>query len=166
MVNQNLPHQMSCYRQKLCPAFPSSVLLQRQAKVRFVHQGGGLQRVLCALSPHLTVGQPPELRIYQLDKPALGLLVPFLHCSEQVCDFSGRSRQMFQPFVTPSLTSIQTETRATLFRGTGAVARRTREGLPSCRALTTIHRPGAAANCPPPPHVLVVYSPPSLLVLA
>ena len=50
MVDQNVAHHLRGHREKVCAILPVNILLAREAKISFVNQRGGLQRVAIALA--------------------------------------------------------------------------------------------------------------------
>src|ERR1700683_2481409 len=75
IVDENPSHNLRGDRKEVSAIFPTDSPCVHQAKIRFIHQGSGLERPLPALSSHLPMSNPPELLVHQGSKPGQGSLV-------------------------------------------------------------------------------------------
>jgi len=57
IVNQNLPHKHGCQSHEVSPVLRPERTLFHEPKVSLVHEGGGLQSVVRALSTKVAVSQ-------------------------------------------------------------------------------------------------------------
>jgi hypothetical protein len=65
MIHQDAPHRLSGYGEEMIAAFQVSLLLIDQAKVGFVHERGGLQRVIGTLPAEVGRCQAVEFVVNQ-----------------------------------------------------------------------------------------------------
>ena len=63
MLDQNTAHQLRGYREEMGPILPLHPLVIHQADIGFIDQRGRLEAVVGALTSHVAVRQPAELRI-------------------------------------------------------------------------------------------------------
>ncbi len=88
VVEQNAAHLRGRDGQKMSAAFHGRVLIH-QADVSFMHQRGGLQRVLAALAAEIGASQAVQFVIHQRQKLVHGVLLPAPDLAQQPGYFPG-----------------------------------------------------------------------------
>jgi hypothetical protein len=53
VIDQNPSHKAGCDAEKMIAVFPSQIFLFEETDERFVHEAGGLQRVIWPLTTHI-----------------------------------------------------------------------------------------------------------------
>jgi hypothetical protein len=75
IVDENPPHNLGGDRKKVSAVLPADSPCVHKAKIRFIHEGGGLDGPLRVLSSHLPMSQSPEFLVHQRSKPIQSRLV-------------------------------------------------------------------------------------------
>jgi hypothetical protein len=90
IVDQNAPHHLRGYRQKVRAVLPPDTAGVDQPQIGFVDQSRGFKGVVQGLAAHITVGQTTQLRVNQGDQPVEGGSFPAAPCQQQFGDFAVR----------------------------------------------------------------------------
>jgi hypothetical protein len=89
MVNEYTAHHIRRQAKELCSILPIDAALIDQPKVRFMHQGGRLKRVIGSLATHIGSRQPPKL-VVDLGKNLIERsIIPVPNIDQQLCQALG-----------------------------------------------------------------------------
>jgi hypothetical protein len=61
VVDEDLPHCPGRDAEEVAAILPAHVLLLHQAQIGLMHEGGGLERVIRTLAPHVGARRPAQL---------------------------------------------------------------------------------------------------------
>ena len=89
MIDQNVPHQLRGYTKKVRAVLPLRRSLSNQAQIRFVDQGGALQRVVGAFAAQMAARLPAQLVVNHWDQRFPRFLVALAPIGEQLVDPCG-----------------------------------------------------------------------------
>jgi hypothetical protein len=87
VVDEDLAHDMSSESDEVGAAVPVNVLAG-EAEVGLVDEGSGLEGVVGALAPHISLGEAMQLRVDERKQTAGGGVVAVVHGFKELCDLA------------------------------------------------------------------------------
>jgi hypothetical protein len=85
MLDKNLPHEVCRNPKEMRAILPPRRILTRKAQIRFVDQGGALQRVVATLALQIMMRQAPQFGVDQRHQRLQRLAVPVPPANQQSC---------------------------------------------------------------------------------
>ncbi len=91
MVHQDVAHHLGGQTDKMRPALPVRLAVFHQLQKSLVQQGGGLERIIMPLRPHVSVSDLAKLGFYHRKEPIGAALIARSPTLEQLGNGFGRS---------------------------------------------------------------------------
>ncbi len=101
MIHQNPSHDLCRQREELAPVFPCVRPHLHQPQIRFVHQGGGLQRARVRFARQVCPRDPLQLVDHRRHQRVQRRAVPARPCLQQLRDIGAglHCKKLYQPHV-------------------------------------------------------------------
>jgi hypothetical protein len=90
VINENAPHELRRYREKVRAVFPIYAVLIDEPEINFMNQGSWLEAVVAALPQHVAGGQTMEFVVNEIEQPTFGGAVSLAPFEQKVRNFDSR----------------------------------------------------------------------------